>query len=99
MWEYFVKNFNQNTKIDMSKSFYCGDAAGRPKRGVLPKDHSNGDRLFALNIGIPFKTPEELFLNKKEVLPKLENPRDKFKNRLVVQGGKEGDEKKLQADK
>lgn len=31
MWEYFVRNVNKGAKVDMAKSFYCGDAAGRPK--------------------------------------------------------------------
>jgi len=38
--------------------FYCGDAAGRDN------DFSTSDLYFANNIGIPFKTPEEIFHNK-----------------------------------
>lgn len=52
MWDTLASK-NDRVAIDMSKSFYVGDAAGReknwaPKRN---KDHSNADRLFALNIG------------------------------------------------
>lgn len=36
--------------------FYVGDAAGRPG------DISDGDRRFALKIGLPFHTPEDFFL-------------------------------------
>lgn len=53
MWDTLVKSKNDGVAIDMTKSFYVGDAAGReknwaPKRN---KDHSSADRLFALNIG------------------------------------------------
>ena len=37
-----------------------GDAAGRPN------DHSSTDRKLALNIGIPFHTPEAYFLGLPE---------------------------------
>lgn len=37
---------------DLAASFFIGDAAGRPN------DHSSTDRKLALNIGLPFQTPE-----------------------------------------
>lgn len=42
--------------LDRSRSFYVGDAAGRPR------DFSCSDRKFAHNVGISFQTPEEFFL-------------------------------------
>uniref|UniRef100_A0A665V9Q4 PNK FHA domain-containing protein n=1 Tax=Echeneis naucrates TaxID=173247 RepID=A0A665V9Q4_ECHNA len=46
----------------------CTDAAGRPENGApgkKKKDFSCSDRLFALNIGLQFHTPEEYFLGWK----------------------------------
>jgi bifunctional polynucleotide phosphatase/kinase len=40
---------------DLSKSFYCGDAAGRTN------DHTNDDLLFSINNKLKFYTPEMLF--------------------------------------
>jgi len=57
-WEYFLKKFTKTGKIDVKKSFYCGDAAGRPKEGDKKKDFSDTDRKFAINIGLPFFVPE-----------------------------------------
>lgn len=51
-------------KFNKKSSFYVGDAAGRKN------DWSNVDKEFAENIGIKFKTPEEVFPNK---LTKKEN--------------------------
>jgi bifunctional polynucleotide phosphatase/kinase len=39
------------------KSWYCGDAAGRPD------DFSDSDRKFAENLGITFYLPEQIFPN------------------------------------
>ncbi|TFK50051.1 PNK3P-domain-containing protein [Heliocybe sulcata] len=52
-------------QIDKSTSFYVGDAAGRAG------DHASSDRKWALNVGIPFFTPEEYFLGLKPVPYKL----------------------------
>ncbi|XP_066143065.1 uncharacterized protein F21D5.5 [Euwallacea fornicatus] len=73
MWDMFVQRKNEGIEIDFEKSFFVGDAAGReknwaPKRG---KDHSIADRLFALNIGIKFYTPEEYFLQQKPAQYKM----------------------------
>ncbi|KAI0362797.1 PNK3P-domain-containing protein [Trametes cingulata] len=58
MWYELERIFaDDNVKIDLSASFFVGDAAGRPH------DHSSTDRKLALNIGIPFYTPEEYFLD------------------------------------
>lgn len=45
------------------KSFYCGDACGRED------DFSDSDYKFALNCNLKYKTPEDLFLGKKEKIP------------------------------
>ena len=62
MWDYFVKNLNDNLNIDFKNSLYCGDAAGRPKVGNQRKDFSDADLKFAINNNLPFKLPEEVFL-------------------------------------
>ncbi|CAF0732418.1 unnamed protein product [Brachionus calyciflorus] len=69
MWNFFEKNCNSSVKINMSESFYCGDAAGRPKNWApgKSKDFSCGDRMFAANINLKFYTPEEFFLKHKAV--------------------------------
>lgn len=44
--------------IDIDKSVFVGDAAGRLGSGAKRKDHSNTDYQFALNAGLKFVTPE-----------------------------------------
>ncbi len=53
--------------VDAEGSLYCGDAAGRTKdwEPGRKKDFSCSDRLFALNLGLKFLTPEEMFLGRK----------------------------------
>ena len=65
-------------KIDKNKSFYCGDAAGRPanwkysyrdNNGEMceginkKKDFSASDFYFATNCGLNFYVPEQFFFN------------------------------------
>ena len=45
----------QGISVDKSRSFFCGNSAGRPK------DMNSSDKFFARNAGIAFMTPEECF--------------------------------------
>ncbi|KAJ2084261.1 DNA kinase/phosphatase Pnk1 [Coemansia sp. RSA 988] len=74
MW-YLAQQENGDLAIGSSGSFFVGDAAGRLagwKHGALA-DFSDSDLAFALNVGIPFYTPDEVFTNeicsKSEPLP------------------------------
>ncbi|XP_004969877.1 polynucleotide 3'-phosphatase ZDP isoform X2 [Setaria italica] len=55
MWCLMAQHFNSGIEIDMDKSFYVGDAAGREN------DHSDADIEFAKAIGLKFHVPEEYF--------------------------------------
>ncbi|CAG9102249.1 unnamed protein product [Plutella xylostella] len=67
MWKVLSEEKNDGLVIDMEKSFYCGDAAGRTANWApgKKKDHSMADKLMAENLGLTFYTPEEFFLGHK----------------------------------
>ncbi|XP_040313752.1 bifunctional polynucleotide phosphatase/kinase isoform X2 [Herpailurus yagouaroundi] len=65
MWDHLREQANEGVPISIGDSVFVGDAAGRPANwapGRKKKDFSCADRLFALNLGLPFATPEEFFL-------------------------------------
>eukprot|EP00250_Pteridium_aquilinum_P005897 c15917_g1_i1 orf=362-1483(-) len=59
MWVLMEKHFNNAIPIDKTRSFYVGDAAGRPS------DHSDADLGFAKAVGVEFLLPEDVFLEAK----------------------------------
>uniref|UniRef100_A0A914EKU5 Uncharacterized protein n=1 Tax=Acrobeloides nanus TaxID=290746 RepID=A0A914EKU5_9BILA len=70
MWTRLEKYKNDLVKVKRDESLYVGDAAGRISSVTKPeKDRSAADRLFALNLKVPFKTPEQFFLDQLEEEP------------------------------
>jgi len=55
MWEFLEEHKNGGVKVDRSKSFFVGDAAGRPK------DHSDTDLKMAQALGVTFYTEQQMF--------------------------------------
>lgn len=89
MWEHMLKSHNGGIAVDTKESYYVGDAAGRAKNWApdKPRDFSCSDRMFAVNAGIDFFTPEEYFYGEdkapfewRSVNPKdiLEGAKDKL---------------------
>ena len=64
--------------INSKHSFYCGDAAGRPENWIVgsKRDFSSIDINFARNIGLQYKSPEEILLQMR--VPNIILPKRKF---------------------
>lgn len=59
MWTELVKYLESlGVAVDLARSFYVGDAAGREG------DFLNSDKLFGQQCGLEFKVPEEVFCQK-----------------------------------
>ncbi|XP_067939275.1 bifunctional polynucleotide phosphatase/kinase-like isoform X3 [Watersipora subatra] len=89
MWKEATDSKNNSGEaVSLTDCIYVGDAAGRianwsPGR---KKDFSISDRLFAINCGVPFSTPEAFFLGKKEgdfAMPEF-SPADALKNSSLL---------------
>jgi bifunctional polynucleotide phosphatase/kinase len=67
MWELLLQRAAlAKVEIERERCFFTGDAAGRAVSagdGKKKKDFSASDYHFALNIGVKFRTPEEVFLH------------------------------------
>ncbi|CAG5099416.1 Oidioi.mRNA.OKI2018_I69.XSR.g16517.t1.cds [Oikopleura dioica] len=88
---FFLKEF---IRLDPRSCVMVGDAAGRPANKISgrKKDFSASDRLFALNCGIDFRTPEEFFLDrpaeefqiKEHATAKLKDNSAKFQKNVDI---------------
>ena len=68
-FELMSKEIKQNkSNVDLTESFYCGDACGRPN------DHSDCDYKFSLNCKIKFFLPEKMFDNVQTKIPDVVYP-------------------------
>lgn len=69
MWDYLLREVLVQKTVDTQKSFFVGDAAGRPDgwKAGRRADHASVDRKFAINVDLCFLTPEEFFLNEPKV--------------------------------
>ncbi len=54
-WSFFTSQCNGGVVPEVAKSFFVGDAAGRPG------DHSDSDRVFAEQCKLPFHDEKEFF--------------------------------------
>lgn len=88
MWQALCDHKNDGVSIDMNQSYYVGDAAGRPENKAIKKkkDHSSADRLMALNLSLPFYTPEEHFMKvgKQNWIKPEFNPKEYLSNSIEL---------------
>ena len=85
MWQLATTHFNNDINPVLKESSFVGDAAGRHDGWMAgkKKDHSAVDRKFAMNVKVAFMTPEEVFEDRRVVLPEIEFSGEK----LVAEAG------------
>jgi bifunctional polynucleotide phosphatase/kinase len=62
MWQFVCETLLSGQHVDPSASYYVGDAAGRPKRGIRKRDFSACDIQFARYLDLMCHTPDAFFL-------------------------------------
>ncbi|CAM9401545.1 unnamed protein product [Ascophyllum nodosum] len=67
-WELLSRVNNGSLDVLAEACLYVGDAAGRPKEGTRKKDFSAGDLKLAINVQVPFQTPEQFFMGSTQRL-------------------------------
>ncbi|KFY60799.1 hypothetical protein V496_05247 [Pseudogymnoascus sp. VKM F-4515 (FW-2607)] len=66
MWDEILEDYDLTPEtVDMTQSFFVGDAAGRIAGKGFKEDFADSDRGFGDNIGLLFLTPEEYFLDEE----------------------------------
>lgn len=86
-----TKLFTDNVVKYTNKSFFCGDALGRPS------DFSDSDKVFAENLKLPILTPEEAFpFENKDISNKIINSKTQ---EIILMVGYPGSGKSYFAEK
>lgn len=95
-FELYNTLYNGNVPVNCRDSFYCGDAAGRTKDNTTDRwqkgadtfgqGYIDSDKVFALNIGVKFFTPEEMFMSDQAGYPRHSQPPNIFQAGLLNQG-------------
>lgn len=64
VWHLMADHHNDGIAVTKEECFFVGDAAGRPR------DHSDCDKMFAVNAGLKFFTDDQFFKVKPPKAPK-----------------------------
>ena len=62
IWTLIKSFYERNGRhIDLNSSLYIGSDGGRFSNNIYTKDRSDVDRAFSANIGMMYRTPEQIF--------------------------------------
>ena len=72
MWNHLVDHMNG----DLKSGLFVGDAAGRADSEGKRREFADSDLKFAESLGLPFKTPDEMFMHHHPAESDEEEPRE-----------------------